>query len=218
MHSNYQEKKAKILIAIHTINNYFGFAYKNINLENNKEKFFVKKFDRDLSNNLILEFSRFIPNQALFSIERISVSNGPTNFNASRLILVLARVLSQQLSCSLDTYSSFQIMSKRIARKNNLIDNNSYFWIINKLKKKGYIAGKYKIYRNKNEESDFFIDEVISPKMIYSLSSKNKYFATDLDVQDDLRELMKYSSINHKKSIFKSWEKALPIYPLSAAN
>ena len=74
----------KYILAIHSTNNYFGFAYRLINESNQSEKFLIKKFDRDLANNLIFDLGEFLSGRSFQSIERISVSNGPANFNATR--------------------------------------------------------------------------------------------------------------------------------------
>ena len=76
---------------------------------------FIKKFDNDLCNNLINDLNKFISKENLQKINKISVSIGPANFNASRLIVVLARAISQQTNSPLESFSSFEIMSKRIA-------------------------------------------------------------------------------------------------------
>ena len=132
-------------LVIHSTDNSFGFGYrKNNNLES--DKFFIKKFDNDLCNNLIVEFKKFIPKENLQKIKKLSVSIGPANFNASRLIVVLARTISQQINCPLESFSAFEIMAKRIASTNNISKINQSFWIYKKLKRKGYIAGKYEIF------------------------------------------------------------------------
>ena len=60
-------------------------------------------------------------------INKISVSIGPANFNASRQIVVLARTLSQQINCPIYSFSSFELMAKRIATQNNIYyDKNSF--------------------------------------------------------------------------------------------
>ena len=122
-------------LVIHSTDNSFGFGYrKNNNLE--YDKFFIKKFDNDLCNNLIIDFNKFISKENLQKVNKISVSIGPANFNASRLIVVLARTISQQINCPLESFSSFQIMAKRIALKNNIFTNKQSFWIYKKLKRK----------------------------------------------------------------------------------
>ena len=142
-----QEKKYLTLV-IHSTDSSFGFGYRKNNNPQSDE-LFIKKFDNDLCNNLIVEFNRFISKENLQQVNKISVSIGPANFNASRLIVVLARTISQQINCPLDSFSSFEIMAKRIASKNHIFQNKQSFWIYKKLKRKGFIAGKYEIVMTK---------------------------------------------------------------------
>ena len=128
------ENNSKYILAIHSTNDSYGFAYKKIINDSIKAIFFTKKLNYDLSNNLIIDLDKFLSENSLENCERISVSIGPANFNASRLIVVLARTLAQQIQCSLDSFSSFYIMANRIAIENKISQENQSFWIFNKLK------------------------------------------------------------------------------------
>ena len=218
MLDNGRSDKTKYILAIHSTNDSFGFAYKNINDKKSDEILFVKKFNRDLSNNLISDLEKFLPEGSFDFIQRISISNGPANFNATRLIVVLARIISQQIKCPLDYYSCYRLMAKRIAIKNKIFQNNEHFWIINNLKNRGYIAGKYTININQSRETILDIKELIKPKLYSDLNNKKSYYEVDFDIHDDLRELIKLSLENHKESKFTSWEEVLPIYPISPIN
>ena len=103
--THYLERtKNYLILVIHSTDNSFGFGYR----KNNKidsDKLFIKQFDNDLCNNLIVEFNKFISKENLQKVNKISVSIGPANFNASRLIVVLARTISQQINCPLDSFS-----------------------------------------------------------------------------------------------------------------
>ena len=155
----------KLTLAIHNSDDSFGFAYRE-NSSSLSENFFTKKFEKDLCNNLIVDFTDFIKKENLQRIDKICVSIGPSNFNASRQIIVLARTLAQQINCSLDSFSSFELMAKRIATQNKIFYNKNSFWIFKKLKRRGYIAGKYEIcisekpkkknnYQRKNYSKNF---------------------------------------------------------------
>ena len=195
----------KYILAIHSTNNFFGFAYRLINRDTQNEKFFIKKFNRDLSNNLIFDLGQFLSERSLHSIERISVSNGPANFNATRLIVVLARTISQQVKCPLDYYSCYRLMAKRIALKNDISNNNQPFWIMNKLRNRGFIAGKYELDLNLNKTFIYNIKEIIKPKLYQNI--KNKYYEVDYDTKEDLRELLHLSQENHKNCISTDFPK-----------
>ena len=114
-----KERENYYTFVIHSTDNSFCFGYRKHNaLES--DQFFIKKFDNDLCNNLINDLNKFISKENLQKINKLSVSTGPANFNASRLIVVLARTISQQINCPLDSFSSFEIMAKRIASQNNI--------------------------------------------------------------------------------------------------
>ena len=208
----------KFILAIHSTNDLFGFGYKDLNNNATNDTFSIKKLDKDLSKNLISTLAEFLNKKQLQSIARISISVGPANFNASRQILVCARTISQQLNCSLDQYSSFKIMAKRIAIKNEILANNQYFWIIKRLKNRGYIAGKYKINILNKANSDLYIEELISPKLYKQFLKKEAYFEAEYDIKDELKQLLELSTRNHEKLIQNHWENVLPIYPIEPVN
>ena len=204
-------------LVIHSTDNSFGFGYrKNNNLES--DELFIKKFDNDLCNNLINDFNKFISKENLRKVKKISVSIGPANFNASRLIVVLARTISQQINCPLDSFSSFEIMAKRIASRNNLFSNKKSFWIYKRLKRKGFIAGKYEICHNEEKNKDLIIREILSPKVIKELESKDLFFEANHEDKDDITELLNLSNNNLLNSNINSWQKVLPLYPISPIN
>ena len=204
-------------LVINSTDNSFGFGYrKNNNIDS--DKFFIKQFDNDLCNNLIVEFNKFISKENLQKVKKISVSIGPANFNASRLIVVLARTISQQINCPLDSFSAFQIMAKRIASKNNIFANKKSFWIYKKLKRKGFIAGKYEICHNEKNSSDLVIRETVLPKVVKELESKELSFEANYDDKEDLKELLNLANKNLLNSNLDSWRKVLPLYPISPIN
>ena len=204
-------------LVIHSTDNSFGFGYRKNN-DQESDELFIKKFDNDLCNNLINDLNKFISKENLQKINKLSVSTGPANFNASRLTVVLARTISQQINCPLDSFSSFEIMAKRIASKNNIFINKKSFWIYKKLKRKGVIAGKYEICHNEKNPSDLVIRETVSPKVIKELDSKELSFEATYDDKKDLKELLDLSNKNLLNSNLDSWTKVLPLYPISPIN
>ena len=204
-------------LVIHSTDNSFGFGYRNNNNPISDE-LFIKQFDKDLCNNLIVDFNKFISKENLQKVKKISVSIGPANFNASRLIVVLARTISQQINCPLNSFSSFEIMAKRIASKNNIFTNKQSFWIYKKLKRKGFIAGKYEICHNEEKNADLVIREKVIPKVIKELKSKELFFEANYEDKKDLRELLDLANKNLLNANTNSWKKVLPLYPISPIN
>ena len=134
------------------------------------------------------------------------------------MIVVLARNLSQQINCSLDSFSCFQLMAKRIALHNSLYRKNQSFWIFKRIKRRGYIAGQYEVCISKEITNNFFIKETIEPRIFEKLSNTQPSFEAEYDVKKDLEELLYLSNKNFKKSLYNPWDKVLPLYPLSPIN
>ena len=217
MRNKLKQRENSPLLVIHSTDNSFGFGYrKNNTLES--DELFIKKFDNDLCNNLIDDLNKFISKENLQKIKKLSVSIGPANFNASRLIVVLARTISQQINCPLDSFSAFQIMAKRIALKNNIFANNKSFWIYKRLKRKGFIAGKYEICNNERNNEDLVIRETVLPKVMQELESKELFFEANYKDEEDLIELLDLSNKNLLNANVNSWQKVLPLYPISPTN
>ena len=98
-------------------------------------------------------------------------------------------------------------MAKRIASKNNIFTNKQSFWIYKKLKRKGFIAGKYEICHKDKNPSDLFIQETVLPKVIKEMESKELYFEAIYDDKEDLKELLDLSNKNLLNSNIDSWKK-----------
>jgi len=217
MTNKLQQRENYPILVIHSTDNSFGFGYrKNNTLES--DEIFIKKFDNNLCNNLINDLNKFISKENLQKINKLSVSIGPANFNASRLIVVLARTIAQQINCPLDSFSSFEIMAKRIASKNNILKNKKAFWIFKNLKRKGFIAGKYEICYEEKNSSDLVIRETVLPKVVKELNSTELTFEANYDDKEDLKELLELANKNLLNSNVDSWRKVLPLYPISPIN
>ena len=217
MTNKFKQRENIPILVIHSTDNSFGFGYrKNNNIES--DELFIKKFDNDLCNNLINDLNKFIAKETLQKVNKISVSIGPANFNASRLNVVLARTISQQINCPLVSFSSFEIMAKRIASKNNIFKNKQSFWIYKKLKRKGFIAGKYEICHKETNTSDLVIRETVLPKVVKEFESEELFLEANYDDKKDLKELLDLSNKNLLNKNVNSWQKVLPLYPISPIN
>ena len=109
-------------------------------------------------------------------------------------------------------------MAKRIASKNNIFINKKSFWIYKKLKRKGFIAGKYEIFSNNEKKSDLVIREIILPKVIQEFKSKELFFEANYEDEKDLKELLDLANKNLLNTNENTWEKILPLYPISPIN
>ena len=217
MTNKIKEFSNQLTLAIHSTDTSYGFACR----KNNKDEFdtfLIKKFENDLCNNLIVDLNNFITNEDLKKVSKISVSIGPANFNASRLIVVLARTLSQQINCPLLSLSSYELMAKRIAKKNNIFHDRQLFWIYKKLRRRGYIAGQYQVCMSAKKNKSLLIREKIIPKIVPKIENIKPIFEACYDNRNDLIKLLNLSNKNLEIFNFNSWENVLPLYPLSPIN
>ena len=109
-------------------------------------------------------------------------------------------------------------MAKRIASENYIFTDKKSFWIYKKLKRKGFIAGKYEICHKEKNSSDLVIRETVLPKVVEKLENKELFFEAIYDDKEDLKELLDLSNKNLSNSNIDSWQKVLPLYPISPIN
>ena len=53
-----------------------------------------------------------------------------------------------------------------IALENKIFKKNGSFWIYKKLKRKGFIAGKYEIFQKEQNNENLVVRETVLPKII----------------------------------------------------
>ena len=211
----FHDSRSQYLLALHSCSETFGIAIKNINSPgiNSQSKTF--KLGRSLSNKLFTCIETILPKEYWKQIARISVSTGPGGFTTTRLSISMARAISQQLGCSLDSISSFHLMASRLHM--TLEKKNEYepFWIKNLLPRRGIVAGQYKLDKLKNKSNAENFIEIIPPKLF----KPNVSFSPSVDaidnVKEDIIKLLDLSYFSHLSAVNNSWEKVLPIYPTS---
>ncbi len=89
---------------------------------------------------------------------------------------------------------------------------------LQKLKRKGFIAGKYEIFHDKEKNEDLIIREIILPKVIKEFASKELFFEANYEDQNDIKELLDLSNKYSSNTNVNSWQKVLPLYPISPIN
>ena len=71
---------------------------------------------------------------------------------------------------------------------------------------------------NKEKNPDLIIREIVLPKVIETLESEELFFEANYEDEKDLRELLDLSNKNLLNTNVNSWEKVLPLYPISPIN
>jgi tRNA threonylcarbamoyl adenosine modification protein YeaZ len=93
-------------LALHTTTDMLGLALMRSNQEYRE---YQERLGLDLSNLLLVRMRDFLPPQSLQDLAFIAVANGPGSFTSTRVGLVVARTLGQQLSIPVFTFSSLTL-------------------------------------------------------------------------------------------------------------
>ena len=68
MEHNLKPRQNYPTLGIHCTDHTFGFGYRKMN-NIGPDELFIKKFDNDLCNNLIVELNKFIPTENISGIQ-----------------------------------------------------------------------------------------------------------------------------------------------------
>ena len=212
---NFYNSKSKYLLALHSCSESFGVAVKDTENPENTIKSEVFNIGRSLSNKLFSCVELLLPRQFWKQILRISVAKGPGSFTSTRLTISMARTIAQQIDCSLDSMSSFNLMAGRLYT--DLGQNQVYypFWIKDILPRRGVIAGKYQLIEIHKESNYHEFSELISPQLITNDKEINPSIKASNDIEKDIISLINFSQYCHNLKVNSHWATTLPIYPTS---
>ncbi len=204
-----------LLLAMHSCTEKLGVAI--LDSRNPEKSLISSTFNsgRKLSNNILHCVEELLPAKSWPKLGRLAVAIGPGGFTGTRLSIVFARTLAQQLNCPLDGFSSFALMAPRLASQ--LSENEKYkpFWITQTLNRQRVVAGQYQLKANTQAEKFEDVLELISPNLLDpNLKAGPKINATE-DVEKDVVRLLRLSLLARNMNIKSEWVKILPIYPTS---
>ena len=100
--------------ALHTTTDILGLALMRSDQEGREHQ---ERLGLDLSNLLLVRMRDFLPPQSLQDLAFVAVANGPGSFTSTRVGLVVARTLGQQLAIPVFTISSLALWAGRTAEK-----------------------------------------------------------------------------------------------------
>ena len=212
---NFHTSKSKYLLALHSSSESFGIAVKDVENPKSKIKSEVYNIGRSLSNKLFTCTERILPKKFWNQIIRISVAKGPGGFTSTRLTISMARIMSQQINCPLDSISSFHLMASRLYKDIQKSKVSNPFWIKEILPRRGVVAGKYKFIKINKETNFHEFEELITPQLIKNEKDINPSIESSNNLEKDIISLINFSQNCQSLNIKSYWGDALPIYPTS---
>lgn len=202
------------LLALHSSTDTLGLALQGpyaLGQEPPKPQLAAFPLGRALSNQLLACVEELLPASRWPQLGRLAVATGPGGFTGTRLTVVLARTLAQQLGLPLDGVSSFQLIARRLLAAGTVPDQEP-FWLVQELPRRGLVAGRYRA----DAGLPGGVAELSAPRL-YGADQQfegGSQPAVPL-VPDDAAELLAISRARQAAALAAPWATVVPLYPTS---
>ena len=197
-----------LLMALHSSSETFGVAVQDPRQPEEGPRVAVFDDGRSLSNTLIGRVAALLPQERWSDLEGLAVATGPGGFTGTRLSVVMARTLAQQLNCRLIGVSSYALMAARLVEQLPPEQRRSPFWIQRELPRRGWVAGCY-------QRLDGGIEEIRAPHLLPPGQRVEPVLAAEEDVAADVERLLALLGQAHSLETAAPWQPVLPLYPTS---
>jgi tRNA threonylcarbamoyl adenosine modification protein YeaZ len=167
---------------------------------------------RSLSNGLFESLESVLPARAWPRLGRLAVATGPGGFTGTRLTVVLARTLAQQLHLPLDGVSSFRLIARRLLRGPDS-PGPGPFWLLQELPRRGVVAGLY----GADQGQPGGVAELEAPRLHRGGEALAAFpmRAARVSLPDDVIQLLGISLAIADAGLDSPWQQVLPLYPTS---
>ena len=196
------------LLALHSSTETLGIALVGAEAPMQEAHVVCRSLGRALTNELVISLQQVLPSNQWINIKRLAVATGPGGFTGTRLTVVLARTLAQQLEVPLHGVSSFALMAPRLRKQLPEEQQQEPFSIVQTLPRRGQVAGRYRIAKAE-------VEELESPRLLAERDHPSPAIPMDVDVAADVLELLRCCQDSHFRDHPGPWDPVLPIYPTS---
>ena len=202
-----------LLLALHSSSETFALAVQALTDDHPAQ---VASFPlgRRLSNELLACVEELLPADQWRRIGRLVVATGPGGFTGTRLTVVFARTLAQQLAIPLHGYSSFLLMAHRLAAPGQVMAEVPRFWLTQELPRRGVVAGCYGPAASGGLGE---LAELEPPRLFRvgdSLPAEPRQPAV-VDPEADVLQLLQLGQRAAAAQLPGPWQPVLPLYPTS---
>ncbi|WP_411868407.1 tRNA (adenosine(37)-N6)-threonylcarbamoyltransferase complex dimerization subunit type 1 TsaB [Vulcanococcus limneticus] len=168
---------------------------------------------RQLSNELLPCVEELLPAEQWPQLGRLVVATGPGGFTGTRLTLVLARTLAQQLAIPLHGFSSFLLIARRLAAPGGAMAGAERFWLTQELPRRGVVAGAY----GPDPAAFGGVAEWEPPRLFppgEALPAGPRAQAL-VEPEADAAQLLALGQLAAARHLAGPWQPVLPLYPTS---
>ncbi len=200
------------LLALHSSSESLGVGLQRLGAPA-PERLATFPLGRSLSNGLFDALESVLPASAWPHLGRLAVATGPGGFTGTRLTVVLARTLAQQLALPLDGISSFRLMARRLLTGPEPPGDDGPFWLVQELPRRGVVAGLY----DADPGQPGGVAELEAPRLHRGSEALAPYPIHPALVQlpEDVVQLLGFSAANAADGRDAPWQPVLPLYPTS---
>jgi tRNA threonylcarbamoyl adenosine modification protein YeaZ len=203
-----------LLLALHSSTDTLGLALQGpypLGQEPPTPQLAAFPLGRALANQLLACVEELLPASQWPQLTRLAVAIGPGGFTGTRLTVVLARTLAQQLGLPLDGVSSFQLIARRLLAAGPAPADQP-FWLVQELPRRGLVAGHYRA----DPRVPGGLAELSAPRLY---GADQAFAGCSLAavplVPEDVAELVAISRAREAAAVAAPWQAVLPIYPTS---
>ncbi len=202
--------KKKYGLGIHTTTGQLGLG---LNLNTNIIRYQTWQLDRQLSNQLHLLLLHFLQPQTWQELAYIAVAKGPGSFTSTRLGIVTARTLGQQLNLPIFSLSSLKTYAWS-CRNHYFLDT---YLPLQMIATKDYLYGAvYQFNAEKTQLIPYVEDQVILPSVweqkLEDLELKEKVIQTPDNLGDTVDSLLELANMQWQEGQRPQWSDSLPFY------
>ncbi|MBD2548191.1 tRNA (adenosine(37)-N6)-threonylcarbamoyltransferase complex dimerization subunit type 1 TsaB [Microcystis elabens FACHB-917] len=200
------------LLALHSSSDSLGVGLQRLGAAA-PERLATFPLGRSLSNGLFDSLESVLPASAWPRLGRLAVATGPGGFTGTRLTVVLARTLAQQLALPLDGISSFRLIARRLLTGSAPPGVDGPFWLLQELPRRGVVAGLFA----SDPEQPGGVAELEAPRLHRSREALAPYPIRPALVQlpQDVIQLLGFSAAYAAAGRDAPWQPVLPLYPTS---
>jgi tRNA threonylcarbamoyladenosine biosynthesis protein TsaB len=170
---------------------------------------------RSLANVLLPCLEELLPAAHWPRLARLAVATGPGGFTGTRLTVVLARTLAQQLQIPLHGSSSFLLIARRLRASGAVEDAAAGFWVVQELPRRGLVAGLY-------GQDAGAMAEWLPPRLVADRHALEALAPAATPVHHgtvalpaDVEQLLEVALEAEAKGQPGPWAPVLPLYPTS---
>jgi tRNA threonylcarbamoyl adenosine modification protein YeaZ len=187
-----------LALALHTSGSDLGLAL----LEGEERRSVCLPVGRALANALPGAVAGLLPPHRWPELTWMAVALGPGSFTATRLGVVMARTIAQQVGCRLHGFGSFLLVAHRRRRE---LEAVGPVWIGQTLPRRGIVAGRYGLAAGCLVE--------LAPPRLEPGPLRGPFWEVDQAAAEDALGLLGLGLEAEAAAGSGDWRLVLPLYP-----